>query len=83
MSDDGRTGDHAGRLAAIGELAIHDLREPIRKIRQFTERVARRESYGLEERSVEDLRIVTEAAARLEELADRIRALARPENGNS
>jgi signal transduction histidine kinase len=59
-----------GDLEQFASIASHDLQEPLRKVRTFTQRVTETEADNLSERGVDYLRRANNAAARMQTLVE-------------
>lgn len=57
-------------LDQFASIASHDLQEPLRKVRTFTERIRETEADGLSERGVEYLRRANASAERMQQLIE-------------
>ena len=64
-------------LQDFASVASHDLQEPLRKIRAFTDRLARRAGDTLDAESTADLVRVQDAAARMQQLIEDLLAYSR------
>jgi signal transduction histidine kinase len=73
-----------GELDQFASIASHDLQEPLRKVRTFTERISETESENLSERGVDYLRRANASAERMQSLIEdllrfsRVSSQARP-----
>ncbi len=66
-----------GELEQFASIASHDLQEPLRKVRMFTQRVVADEAAGLSERGADSLQRAESAAARMQSLIEDLLAFSR------